>query len=182
MIFCFSCTNSNNDSNRQSHHKVYSLVDSTNRENEIKKSNSNDFIDSLERARKVDSLVKQTMKNAMFDTVGLSLAPVKVLKSWFTQESYSSYKDIALTYKNVSAKKITAIRFRWYGETAFGDPADMGTSLQEGFGGGFMDDIVSPGRTRTSEWSILSRNGKKVILAWPTEVMFADGTKWEIGK
>lgn len=25
----------------------------------------------------------------------------------------------------------------------------------------------------------LSRNGKKVVMAWPTELMFEHGTKWK---
>jgi len=87
-----------------------------------------------------------------------------------------------LTYKNVSGKKIEAIRFRWYGEDAFGDPADMGGLFNDGTGGGFDDDPLRPGQTRTSSWDILSSRGKKVKKAWAYEVAFSDGTKWELNK
>lgn len=127
-----------------------------------------------------DSLMKDLNRNIYMDTVGLYLSPVKVTNARFTKEEYSNYKDIQLTYKNVSAKRIEGIKFRWYGLNAFGDPADMGT-IGDGFGGGFTDDPLSPGRSETSQWSILSRDGKRIVLAWPIEVVFSDGTKWKVG-
>lgn len=136
-----------------------------------------------ERAREsTDSVLNKIASDVYMDTAGLSKAPVKVIKAVLFKVEYSSYRDIRVTYKNVSKKAVIAIKFRWKGTNAFGDPADMGTSLQEGYGGGFTDDSLRPGRTEVSEWSILSRDGKKVELAWPYEVVFADGTKWELGK
>jgi hypothetical protein len=128
----------------------------------------------------VDSLTKKITRDAIFDTVGLSLAPIKVTNAKLFREEYSSYKSINLTFKNVSSKKMDASRFAWYGENFFGEPADMGGSLTEGYGGGFTDKLIGLGRSMTLQWSILSRDGKKVILAWPTEVAFADGTKWKL--
>lgn len=142
----------------------------------------------LDSSNKKQDTTRKTLKKEDYptdydyiywDTVGVADAPVKVLKAWFTRRDYSSYRDIAVRYKSASNKKITAIRFSWYGETAFGDPADMGASIKSGFGGGFTEYSLAPGQTRTSEWSILSRNGKKVVMAWPTEIMFEDGTKWK---
>lgn len=127
-----------------------------------------------------DSIVRAKIKEFRFDTAGLSVAPVLILKARMVEKEYSTYKDIALTYKNVSGKKIEAIRFAWYGENAFGEPADMGIG-HDGFGGGFTDDPLKPGKTESGTWSILSRDGKKVILAWPTEVVFEDNTKWMVG-
>ncbi|HEX2627861.1 MAG TPA: hypothetical protein VHM26_02585, partial [Chitinophagaceae bacterium] len=139
-----------------------------------------ELIDKLETDRRVDSMVKESIKDALLDTAGLYTAPVKVVKAYLVTKEYSNYKDIAITFKNISNKTIDAISFSWYGETAFHEPADMGTSIHEGFGGGFDDDAIGPGKTRTSQWSILSNNAKKVILAWPTKVAFSDGTKWEL--
>jgi hypothetical protein len=119
-------------------------------------------------------------RTLMYDTVGLYLAPVKVLSAKFISKEYSNYKDIALRYKNVSDKTITAIRFRWYGKNAFDEPADMGG--YNGWGGGYSDDILRPGSTDYSEWSILSRDGKKVVIAFAYEVVFEDGTKWVLKK
>jgi len=118
---------------------------------------------------------------AKYDTSGLYLAPVKVLSARFVTKEYSNYKDISLSYKNVSKKRISAIRFRWYGENAFNEPADMG-ALSEGWGAGFTDEILRPNTTGYGTWGILSKDGKKVLIAYPYEVAFEDGTKWALGE
>lgn len=148
-------------------------------------SDSQKFLDSLKIASQVDSMVKATVEDAerkaIFDTIGLWKAPVKVTSAKMVRESeYSNYKSIQLSYKNVSDKKITAIRFHWYGLNSFNEPADMGSYTLEGFGGGFTDDPIGPGKTDYGTWSILSKDGKKVELAWPYEVAFEDGTKWKL--
>lgn len=130
-------------------------------------------------SKSASEIVDDVMRDIMFDTLGMKNAPVKVLKAILYREPYSTYKDISLTYQNVSSKKIEAIKFKWYGEDAFGEPADMGGYTTEGFGGGFDDHGLSPGKKKTSSWSILSSRGKKVVLAWPYEVVFSDGSKWK---
>lgn len=128
---------------------------------------------------KVDSMVGDRIATIYWDTIGVSNAPIKVISSKLIKRS-SLGRDIRLVWKNVSNKNITAIRFRWYGLNAFNRPADMGiNSMAEGFGGGFTDDLIRPGKTDYGEWSIISRDGKKVVLAWPVEVVFEDGSKWE---
>lgn len=146
-------------------------------------------LDSFSRAtygmsadEKVKEMVNSTLDKSMLDTIGLSKSPVKILKYSLVKREYSNYRDIRLTYKNISNKKISAIKFRWKGINAFGDPADMGGSYVEGYGGGFSDTPLGVGRTETSEWGILSEDAKKVLLAWATEVAFSDGTKWELKK
>lgn len=118
---------------------------------------------------------------AKYDTGGLYLAPVKVLSAKFVTKEYSNYKDISLTYKNVSGKRISAIKFKWYGINAFNEPADMG-GLSEGWGSGFSDDGLRAGATDYGTWSILSKDGKKVMIAYPYEVAFENGTKWELSQ
>lgn len=141
-----------------------------------------EFSDSLRIAREADSItdaiVKDVRYNIYFDTVGVADGPVQVTGVRVTQEEYSRYKDVRLTYKNVSGKNISAIRFRWYGENAFGEPADM-TSLQDGFGGGYTDDLLRAGKSSSGEWDVNSRDLKKVLHAWAYEVVFEDGTKWK---
>jgi hypothetical protein len=51
-----------------------------------------------------------------------------------------------------------------------------------GWGGGFRDEPLRPGATDYSEWSISSRDGKKILIAYPYEVVFEDGTKWLLEK
>lgn len=141
-----------------------------------------EHVDSLVEAVKVsqmaDSMGKDIMRNMYFDTVGAATGPVAILNAKFVAKEYSSSKDIALTWKNVTGKTISAIRFRWYGENAFGEPADMG-SLGNGFGSGESDEEIRPGKTGRGTWAISSDNGKKIVKAWAYEVAFADGTKWE---
>jgi hypothetical protein len=120
---------------------------------------------------------KRYTKESFEDTTGLSKSPVIVTRAVFFQEQYSSFYSVRLNYKNVSGKTISAIRFEWYGENAFGEPADMSGGIS-GYGGGFTDEPLKSGASRNSFWSILSRDGKKVIGARAYEVAFADGSKW----
>jgi len=138
----------------------------------------------IEARRRTDSVIKASTKKALFDTAGLYLSPVKVIQARLVKKEYSNYRDISLTYKNVSGKAIEGIRFRWYGENTFGEPADLGSSglYNEGFGSGFTDETLKPGKTSSGEWAILSRDAKKIVLAWPYEVVFKDGTKWKLGE
>lgn len=118
-------------------------------------------------------------KSIIPDTAALAKAPVKIISAKVVQQEYSSYKNVHLEWKNVSGKTIDAVRFMWYGENAFGEAADMG-GFQRGIGGGYTDDPLRNGKTEGGTWDVLSRDAKKIILAWPTEVVFSDGTKWKI--
>lgn len=139
--------------------------------------------DSLNIIKKSDSTTQSVIKDALFDTAGLSQAPVKVLTAKLVAREYSNSKDIRLTWKNVSDKHVAAIRFKWYGLNAFGEPADMGASgVLKGMGTGYVDRRLNPGNSDSGEWDIMSNDGKKIILAWPYEVAFEDGTQWKCGK
>lgn len=140
---------------------------------------ANDALIEVKAKQYADSVVEQAMFNAMMDTFGVAAGPVKVLSAKLVQEEYSKYKNVRLSWKNVSDKKISAIRFRWYGLNAFNEPADMGSVVQKGYGGGFSDDAVRPGGTDSGTWEIYSQDAKKIVIAWPYEVAFDDGTKWE---
>lgn len=144
------------------------------------------FVDSVKIQREVekdvDSIINKITFNAIFDTVGLFTSPIKILSSRMIKRDYSNYKDIYISYKNISDKAIDGIRFRWYGLNAFNEPADMGTSiLMAGFGGGFTDETLAPGKVGEGTWEIMSRDGKKIVLVWANEVAFKDGSKWKCG-
>ena len=51
-----------------------------------------------------------------------------------------------------------------------------------GWGGGFTDDKLRSGATKYSKWDILSGDEKKILIAYPYEVVFEDGTKWLLEK
>lgn len=126
-----------------------------------------------------ESIEERNGVGSKYDTLGLYKAPVKVINAKFVTQEYSNYKDVSLKYKNVSQKKISAIRFKWYGENAFNEPADMG-SLDNGWGNGFTDDLLRPGVTESGVWSVLSKDGKKILIAYPYEVAFEDGSIWKL--
>jgi hypothetical protein len=154
--------------------------------------------DSLKEAVKVDSfsrakygesseehvkkMVDSSIAKAMLDTAGLSKAPVKILSAKIVKQEYSSYRNVYLSFKNVSNKKIIGIKFSWYGTNAFNEPADLGNITAQGFGGGFTDNPLRAGKTDNGTWNVLSRDAKKIKIAWPTEVSFEDGTSWKINR
>jgi len=133
--------------------------------------------DSTMRAMKFEADI--TSGRILKDTIGSYKSPVQITSSSLVKREYGTYKDIKLIYKNVSKKKISAIKFRWKGIDAFGDPADMG-GYTKGFGGGFTDDILAPSKSDYGTWDMLSNNAKKITVVWVTEVAFSDGTKWFI--
>lgn len=71
----------------------------------------------------MDSLDKDITKKIYFNFTDsdLAKAPVKVLSARPVEKEYSNYKDIRLSWKNVSNKTISAIKFRWSGINAFGE-------------------------------------------------------------
>lgn len=141
-------------------------------------------LNAIRIQEQADSAVRAQIKKSAMDTTGLWMAPIIITKAILVKNSsYSEDRDVRLTYKNISGKTIDGIRFKWYGETVFGDPADMGgidINGYEGFGGGYTEDQILPGKSVTNTWDINSHNAKRIIMAWPTEVAFSDGTKWEL--
>jgi hypothetical protein len=140
------------------------------------------ILNEIKKSDRIDSMKSQSIKNALFDTLGLSIySPIQVTSSRFVKKDYSNFKDLEFTFKNISDKKVDGIRFRWYGVTAFGEPADMGGTF-DGFGNGEINESINPGKSRTVQWAISSSNGKRIVKVWPYEVAFEDGTKWATGK
>ena len=133
-----------------------------------------------EASKRADELVENSTKKFYTDTIGLGNSPVKVYNSKFIEKEYSNYKDIVLYYKNISKENISAIRFEWYGENAFNEPAEMGSYGLKGVGGGFSDEVLKAGKSTSGTWEINSIDGKKIISARAFEVIFEDGTKWKL--
>lgn len=134
--------------------------------------------------KSADEVVKDRMqdlqKKTLFDTAGLYKAPIKVLKARPVDKEYSNYRDVYISFKNVSSKTVEGVKFRFYGENAFREPADLGNPTIPGFGSGFTDETLRPGKTSSGTWEVFSKDAKKIILAWPTEVSFSDGTSWKL--
>ncbi len=116
------------------------------------------------------------------DTIGLSTSPVIILSYKIVKSESGSYRNVKISYKNTSDKQISAIRFMWKGINAFGEPADLGSSFANGYGGGFTDEGLGAGKSSSGIWEILSKDAKELTMAWPTEVIFVDKTKWLLKK
>lgn len=148
------------------------------------KINNNDSLDlggrsELEIRDSLKKVVDKRLMESYSEEAVTTDAPIVVTKSRFVSDEYSRYKDVSLTFKNVSGKNVTAIRFKWVGKNAFDEPAEMNSHFA-GTGGGFTDTPLKAGKTTTSVWDINSSDGKTITKAWAYEVMFADGTKWEL--
>lgn len=139
-----------------------------------------DSTPSSEAKKILDSLHSVRVKETIKPPTPQNLTnPIKIISAKIIQEEYSSYKSIRLSWKNISDKKINAVKFSWKGIDAFGDPAEMGSNYIEGIGHGFSDDPLGAHKTTSGTWSIYSGNASKVTHAWAYEVVFADGTKWK---
>lgn len=139
-------------------------------------------LDSINAKLWTDSTIKKmdkdiTEKIINEDTIGMYLAPVKILSSKVVKSESGSYRNVYLEFKNLTNKKIEAIKFSWYGLNAFGEAASMG--IVDGYGGGFTDRGLAANGSDSGEWEVLSRDLKKIKIAWIKEVVFEDGTKWQ---
>ncbi|WP_143883294.1 hypothetical protein [Chryseobacterium binzhouense] len=134
--------------------------------------------------------IKDSIMNVLMDEMGdnfiernfnnneIKNAPVKILFCKFVQDSTSTQRNIELFYKNVSKKNIVAVRFKWYGENIYGDPADMG--IYKGYGGGSSEQLVKPNEEAVVSWNNYSNDGKNIIGCRPEEIVFEDGSKWKL--
>ncbi|WP_281225402.1 hypothetical protein [Flavobacterium aquiphilum] len=164
ILFLFSCNKKENDYSERNKYLLDSLK-----------------VSQLAKER-VDSMLNSSTKASYLDTTGQSKSPILITKSSLIKEEYSNSKNIKLFYKNISKKKIESIRFEWYGENAFHEPADMGNLSILGEGGGFTDEPISPNKSSYGTWSIHSKDAKKIISARAYEVAFSDGTIWKLRK
>jgi hypothetical protein len=138
-----------------------------------------DYLDSLKMEREAQERLDEFRTSLNWDTVGIHESGLIITDARFYKEQYSNYKSVKLKYKNVSGKRIKAIRFKWYGIDSFGDPTDCGRLTEIGFGGGFDDSGLGIGQSTYGIWSVYNQGGDKIVKAWPTEIAFEDGTKWK---
>lgn len=107
--------------------------------------------------------------------------PVKIISTRLFKNQYSTFKNIRLTFKNVSSQNIHAIKFQWYTENALAEPSNLRSFFTRGESSGlYTADVLKPGKTSSVIFEEFSSDAKKVIAARPYEVVFSDGTKWYI--
>jgi hypothetical protein len=129
--------------------------------------------------KQIDSLLEIQKDNyvppkAEFkDTIGISQAPVKVIHVKLIKNEYTNSRSISITYKNVSEKNIDGIKFHWLTDGTWGKE-DIGLYSTIS-----TDELFKKGQIHTREWDIKSKNKNK-CMAWPTEVVFSDGSRWKL--
>lgn len=123
---------------------------------------------------------KDSLKNTFLDTQKTKSSPVKIISSKLLNNQYSDHKDIQLIYKNVTHKKINAIKFEWYCENAFDKPASGQFFFIKGISNGHTDISLKPRDVHAKIWEDFSTDANKIIAARAYYVVFSDGTKWEL--
>lgn len=106
--------------------------------------------------------------------------PVKIISTRLFKNQYSTFKNIRLTFKNVSRKNIQAIKFQWYTENALAEPSNLRSFYNRGESCGLYTNLLKQGKTSSIIFEEFSSDAKKIIAARPYEVVFSDGTKWAI--
>ena len=123
-----------------------------------------------------------SIKKNFLDTLNSHESPIQIISSKLSDTQYSDHKDIKLIYKNVSTKKIKAIKFEWYCENAFEEPASGRNFFIKGKSEGISSILLKPKETRSQVWEDFSTDADKIIKARVYFVMFSNGTKWELNK
>lgn len=138
--------------------------------------NSKYVMTKSEREHFMDSVKSAVLLHAYFDTVGIENSGVEV-STQIVDLDGGERKELDVYVKNVSGKVIDGIRLKWYGLNIFGEPVDF-NSFHVGFDGGEIIKSMKPGESTAYTW-IEPKQLKIIVKAWPTQVAFADGTKWK---
>ena len=133
----------------------------------------------LDEAQKRSSdAVEKMLKNREDDSLRIAAAPIKVLSYKVVKVPYTSYRNIEITFKNVSNKTINAVRFGFMGKTAFDKPANVGGF--EGKNYGNYDESIKSKQKQTITFSINSPDLKKIEYVRPYEIVYEDGEKYTL--
>jgi hypothetical protein len=136
-------------------------------------------------AAQQDSLTVTMMMDSIdriyCDTANLASSPIIILSAIAEEFQGQYYKKgrVVITYKNISAEPVRAIRLRWKGVNDFNEPVlfDGGRSI--GYDEDETDSPAAPGQTSRLVKEYDLANCKKIIAAWPYEIALADGTTWK---
>ena len=78
---------------------------------------------------------------------------------------------VAVSFLLISTLEMlkASIRFKWYGENSFNEPADM-TSTIDGWEGGFDDSGLRQGAKGYGTWNVYSKMGFEMIRSNKTVI------------
>lgn len=158
------------------------LISCTNKDQKkLPKDNySGDTITNKSTKQEDEKKAIDSIKNDFLNTKINSETPVKIISSKLIKNQYSDHKDIQLVYKNLTQKKIKAIKFEWYCENAFDKPASGQFFFVKGIASGHTDILLRPGKIHSKIWEDFSTDAYKIIAVRAYFVVFSDGTKWEL--
>lgn len=164
LIVLFSCTNNTGSINEK-------------REN-----------DSIQKAIELKREELSRPLKIYFDTTGTN-CPIDVLSVGLfiigetsNNDNYNNSKYIKLKYRNISNKTIVAVSFSANAVERHGKPVRvMG---RKGFDGVAIsepkEEILKPGDTRHTIWSIRNNHCSKIQKANALRVVFQDGEVWDL--
>lgn len=164
-LFISILTSCNNQNLKNKPSEKYSIINKDINK-EYEKENKKETTDSI----KHNFLDKQKTNNS----------PVKIISAKLLKNKYSDHKDIQLTYKNTSQKKIKAIKFEWYCEDAFDKPASGQFFFVKGVSRGKTVNLLNSKKTESKIWEDFSTDAHNIIAARAYYVVFADGSKWKL--
>lgn len=137
---------------------------------------ANNTEDSLTRALKEE----EKMWNRIYwDTANIAAAPIKVIEATVAGEEEFK-REAILKFQNVSQKTVDAVRLSYYEVNAYGEPTSTGSGSYYSRGHGSLSyEIPLPPNEIATAKAIPGFGARKIAKAWPTTVVFSDGSKWE---
>lgn len=121
-----------------------------------------------------------SLKDDFLNNKKANTSPVKIIESKLSRSQYSDHKDIKIVFKNSGKKDIQAIKFEWYCENSFDEPANGRYFYGEGKSTGEITYLLKAGQTRTKVWEDFSTDANEIIKARAYYIVFTDGTKWKL--
>ncbi|KRD12869.1 hypothetical protein ASE21_02870 [Flavobacterium sp. Root901] len=107
---------------------------------------------------------------------------IKIIESKLIKNQYSDHRDIKIVFKNSGKKDIQAIKFEWYCENSFNEPANGRYFYGEGRFTGEITCLLKAGKSVTKVWEDFSTDANRIMNARAYYVVFTDGTKWKLNK
>lgn len=106
--------------------------------------------------------------NSFHDYGKLQDCPVEILSAKIINRRF---RNVRITFKNVSKQRVKIISIRVKGVNKFGEPAKID------IWGVYDDEPLLTGKRRTITWPVFGDDAT-AIAAYPYEVVLADGSKW----
>ncbi|MFH6968530.1 hypothetical protein [Flavobacterium sp. FlaQc-28] len=159
---------------------ILTLISCTNKKSNKPETNTskNNLIKPIEgekEAKPTDSI-----KDNFLKTQKNKNSPIKIISATLLKNQYSNHKDIKLTYKNITKKNIKAIKFEWYCENVFDEPASGQFFFVKGVTRKHTESLLKSRETESKIWEDFSTDANIIIAARAYYVVFSDGTKWQL--